>query len=164
VFVAVLHQARVGIQGDGTISVRLDTLADERSRRDQQCEQSGDGVHRWLLRRPEFPSSDIVPDAASPLLYGWQKRSTSDPTRKAQNAGISTQDALYANKWGKARDAMGLTSVRVSHLTESWDNLKAALETYGPMWCAGDFLQGSPHVVVISGYDSDGKLRINDPL
>lgn len=97
------------------------------------------------------------------MLYGWQKRPTSEPAKRAQKANISTQDALYSTKWCKARDAMGLTSIRVSHLTESWENLEEALERHGPMWCAGDFLQGSPHVIVISGYDDSGKLRINDP-
>ncbi len=57
---------------------------------------------------------------------------------------------------------MGLWSYRVSYLTESSSNLTYILDKHGPMWCAGDFLQGSPHAIVISGYDGE-KLRINDP-
>ena len=96
------------------------------------------------------------------MLYGWQKRPTSDPPQKAKNVGLSTTSALYSDDWGKARNAMGLTSYRVSHLTESADNLIWVLDKHGPMWCAGDFLQGDPHVIVISGYEGE-KLRINDP-
>ena len=96
------------------------------------------------------------------MLYGWQQRPTSEPAKRAQKVGISTQDALYSDQWAKARNAMGLTSFTVGYLTEEEDHLLHVLEKYGPMWCAGNFLNGSPHAVVISGY-GDGKLRINDP-
>jgi hypothetical protein len=96
------------------------------------------------------------------MMYGWQKRATSEPYTRAQGVGLSTTDGLDASEFAKARDAMGLTSYRVGYLTESLDNLTYVLDKHGPMWCAGDFLQGSPHAVVISGYE-DEKLRINDP-
>ncbi len=96
------------------------------------------------------------------MLYGYRGRDKYAPYKRARSAGISTTSTLYSNKWRKARDAMGLTSYRVSYLTEDWDNLKWVLDSSGPMWCAGAFLNGSGHAVVISGYKGE-TLRINDP-
>jgi ABC-type bacteriocin/lantibiotic exporter with double-glycine peptidase domain len=97
------------------------------------------------------------------MLYGWQKKSTSEPTTRAQSAGLSITEGLDSSDWAKARDAMGLTSYRVSYLTEQADNLINTLYRHGPMWCAGNFLNGSPHAIVISGYDGE-TLRISDPF
>jgi len=96
------------------------------------------------------------------MIYGWKIYSTSDPPDRAKRAGLSTTSGLDSEDWFKARNAMGLWSYRVSYLTESSSNLTYILDKHGPMWCAGDFLQGSPHAIVISGYDGE-KLRINDP-
>lgn len=98
------------------------------------------------------------------MLYGWRGRPSSEAVQRAQNSGLNTSDALYEDQWGKARNAMGLISYRVSYLTESFDNLSYILNKHGPMWCAGNFLQGSPHAIVISGFDPNNQqLRINDP-
>lgn len=97
------------------------------------------------------------------MMYGWQKRPLSDPYVRAKNAGLSTSSGLYSEDWLKARQAMGFTSHRVDYLTSSADNLIHVLEKHGPMWCAGNFLQGDPHAIVISGYDGE-KLRISDPF
>jgi hypothetical protein len=52
----------------------------------------------------------------------------------------------------------------VGYLKESAENLLDILRTHGPMWCAGNFLQGSGHAVVICGFDAGAdRLRINDP-
>jgi ABC-type bacteriocin/lantibiotic exporter with double-glycine peptidase domain len=97
------------------------------------------------------------------MMYGYDKRSTSAVWDIARRAGLSTSEGLDSKKWGKARDAMGLTSYRVGWLKEDIDNLTHVLSKSGPMWCAGDFMpDGSPHAIVISGYDGE-KLRINDP-
>lgn len=97
------------------------------------------------------------------MMFGYQKRPTSDPWEIARRAGLSTSSGLDSDDWGKARDFMGLTSYRVGYLTEDAANLTDILSKHGPMWCAGDFLpDGSPHAIVISGYDGS-KLRINDP-
>jgi ABC-type bacteriocin/lantibiotic exporter with double-glycine peptidase domain len=98
------------------------------------------------------------------MMHGYQNRSTKAVWDIAKRAGLSTSDGLYSEQWGKARDAMGLTSYRVGYLKENLDNLTDILSKHGPMWCAGDFLpDGSPHAIVISGYDGS-TLRINDPL
>lgn len=98
------------------------------------------------------------------MLYGWKGRSTGEPPSRASKAGISTTSGLYSDQWGKARNAMGLTSYRVGYLKESFDNLTYVLDKCGPMWCAGDFLNGSGHAIVISGYNPDNQqLRVNDP-
>ena len=98
------------------------------------------------------------------MLYGYKKRSTSEPFSRASNAGLSTTSALYSEQWGTARDAMGLYSYRVSHLKESFANLTYILQKFGPMWCAGNFLFGSGHAIVITGFDPNSQLlRINDP-
>ena len=97
------------------------------------------------------------------MMYGWKKRPLSEVAQRIKKAGIPTNDALYSEQWGKTRDAMGLISYRVGHLTESLANLTDILQKHGPMWCAGDFLLGSPHAIVISGVNDEGRLRINDP-
>ena len=98
------------------------------------------------------------------MMYGWQNRPTSDPYRLAKQAGLSTTSGLYSEDWGKARNAMQLTSYRVGYLTEQAENLTYILDKHGPMWCAGNFLKPymDPHAIVISGYDGE-TLRISDP-
>jgi hypothetical protein len=97
------------------------------------------------------------------MMFGYQKRPTNDPWDIAKRAGLSTSSGLYSDQWAKAREAMGLTSYRVGYLKESEANLTDILSKHGPMWCAGDFLpDGSPHAIVISGYDGS-TLRISDP-
>lgn len=59
---------------------------------------------------------------------------------------------------------MGLISYRVGFLKESFQNLVYILEKHGPMWCAGSFLFGGGHAIVISGFNPETQvLRINDP-
>ena len=97
------------------------------------------------------------------MMHGYDHRSTNAVWDIAKRAGLSTSDGLYSEQWGKARDAMGLTSYRVGWLREDVENLTQVLSKHGPMWCAGDFLPDySPHAIVISGYEDD-KFRINDP-
>ena len=113
--------------------------------------QDRPGYHENLLAR--LLSDDVR----------LSKRPTSAVWDIAKRAGLSTSDGLDSALWGKARDAMGLTSYRVGYLKEDIDNLTHVLSKSGPMWCAGDFLpDSSPHAIVISGYDGS-KLRINDP-
>jgi len=98
------------------------------------------------------------------MMYGYQNRPINAVWDIAKRAKLSTSDGLYSEQWGKARDAMGLTSYRVGWLKEDVENLTQILSKSGPMWCAGDFLPDrSPHAIVISGYDGE-KLRINDPF
>ncbi len=83
---------------------------------------------------------------------------------KIAQAGLSSTDALYDDQWPAAAKALGLSGMRVAHL-KGLDGMIWCLSSCGPIWCAGNFLEdGSPHAVVISGYDPNGnKLRINDP-
>jgi len=101
--------------------------------------------------------------ASYKMLYAWKGRSTAEVATKLTDAGFSTTDALYEDQWQKAATALGLSGMRVSHL-KGIAGMTWCLSTCGPIWCAGNFLQGSPHAVVISGfYSADNKLRINDP-
>ena len=98
------------------------------------------------------------------MLYAWKGRSRTEPHERARRSGVSTTSGLYEDQWGKARDAMWLTSYRVGHLKESADNLYEVLRKHGPMWCAGNFLQGSGHAIVVCSIDTEsGAIRANDP-
>ena len=97
------------------------------------------------------------------MLYGWNGLAPKKAVERAIKAGLSTSSGLMSKDWHRARKAMGLTSYRVSYL-KGYDGMVWVLRKHGPVWCAGDFLQGSGHAVVISALDLRTKtLRINDP-
>jgi hypothetical protein len=97
------------------------------------------------------------------MVYGWRAKPYSEVKKKIRDAGISTDDALYSDQWDTARRALGLKAIDPKPL-DDLDLVSNYLVKYGPMWCAGDFLEGSGHVVLLSGiYYNKGLLRIHDP-
>jgi hypothetical protein len=96
------------------------------------------------------------------MLYKWKGKAASDVNKKLEAAGFSLTSALYQEQWGKAAYHLGLSGMGVGHLG-SVENVEWCLAKCGPLWCAGDYLNGSPHAVVVSGIYEDGKMRINDP-
>ena len=101
------------------------------------------------------------------MIYGWKKgRRASDVAPKLAKAGISTNDALDISQWGRCASHLGMKGMRVSYIKgkANFDNMVDVLDRWGPMWCAGDFLNGSPHAILISGWSRSSKtLRFIDP-
>ena len=100
------------------------------------------------------------------MIYAWKGKKVSEVATKLANAGISTKKALDISQWGRASNHLGLKGMRVSHIKgkAKFDNMVDVLERWGPMWCAGNFLNGSPHAILISGWSRPGKtLRFIDP-
>ena len=97
------------------------------------------------------------------MLYGWNNQDMSSVSQRLSKVNISTEDALDISKWGTAAKALGLTGMRVSYL-KTFESLIDTLNRYGPMWCAGDFLDGAPHAIVLSGWNQKRKtVRFIDP-
>ncbi|HTN75170.1 MAG TPA: papain-like cysteine protease family protein [Pirellulaceae bacterium] len=97
------------------------------------------------------------------MLYTWNNQSASEVAPKIKAVGISTDEGLDISQWGTARTAVGLTGYRVSFLKE-YANFVDIFTKHGPMWCAGNFLNGDPHAILIVGADPDSKrLRYLDP-
>ncbi len=101
------------------------------------------------------------------MMYGYKKMPIGDVRTKLSAKGLDLTKRLLPPDYGKARDAVGLTSYRVGYLTESWDNFASLLAKVGPLWCVGAFLTTrsglAAHCMVVSGFDGSQKLRINDP-
>ena len=97
------------------------------------------------------------------MVYGWKSKPYREVKKKIGDAGISMDDALYSDQWDKARKVLGLKAVDAGKLGD----LKMVthyMVNHGPLWCAGDFLDGSPHVVLVSGiFYGNESLRIHDP-
>jgi hypothetical protein len=97
------------------------------------------------------------------MLYDWKGLLKSEVETKIKAAGISTTQGLDISQWGTARQAVGLTGYRVQFLKE-FDNFLDIFQKHGPMWCAGSFLNGDPHAILIVGArKSDKRLRYLDP-
>jgi Papain-like cysteine protease AvrRpt2 len=56
----------------------------------------------------------------------------------------------------------GLRTIPKVNQSYGWAFVEELLKAYGPIWAAGDW-NGVPHIVVITGVDSAGKLSVNDP-
>jgi len=104
--------------------------------------------------------------ACHQMLYEYRHGlgSRSEATTKLRNAGLSTDSALYSDQWKKARNALGLSSLRATAL-DDLDLVEWYLVSSGPIWSAGDFgSSDSGHAVLVSGiYYSNSTLRIHDP-
>ena len=104
--------------------------------------------------------------ASYQMFYGWKKgKKASDVVPKLKSAGISVTKALQINQWAKAAKALGLFGWPVNHMT-SQSGMAHAIENYGPIWCAGDFMPSSGHALVIRGYHRYKEtmwLKMNDP-
>ena len=97
------------------------------------------------------------------MLYKWNDRPVDEVVKKIQAVNIPIDDGLDVSEWGKARGAMGLTGYRVSYLKE-FKNFLHIFTGHGPMWCAGNFLNGDPHAILIVGVHPDTeRLRYLDP-
>ena len=97
------------------------------------------------------------------MLNAWKKQADKLCYDRLKASKIPMDQALNITQWPKARNAMKLTSHTVSYLKQD-DNLGYTLEKYGPMWCAGNFLNGSGHVILLSGYyPKNNTIRVIDP-
>ena len=120
-------------------------------------------VHNYDVPLIKQSNSKCCWYASFKMLYGWNNHDMSEVRKRLNKVNIYTDDALDISKWGTASRALGLKGMRVSHLS-TYENLIDTLNRWGPMWCAGEFLEGSPHVIVLSGWNQKRKtVRFIDP-
>jgi hypothetical protein len=56
----------------------------------------------------------------------------------------------------------GLQTIPRVNQSYDWTFIDDLLYKFGPIWAAGDW-NGAPHIIVLTGVDSGGKLMVNDP-
>ena len=92
--------------------------------------------------------NSILPEMdKSPVLYPYYMK----------NAGIAA---------GECQPTAKILGLRWSGDTKVIDAgvLTNALKTHGPLWIAGEWTKGSPHVIVVTGCDPDsGSIRYINP-
>jgi hypothetical protein len=97
------------------------------------------------------------------MLYSWKKVPDKKCWERLRAANVSLKQALYHASYSKARDALKLTSHRVGYL-KTFDDFVYTIKTYGPMWCAGNFMNGSGHVILVTGvFPEKNEIRMIDP-
>ncbi|HUD54592.1 MAG TPA: papain-like cysteine protease family protein [Terracidiphilus sp.] len=69
---------------------------------------------------------------------------------------------ITASQFVDLATAAGLDTIPQVNQSYDWRFIDGLLGNFGPIWAAGDW-NGPPHVVVIRGVDSGGKLAVNDP-
>ncbi len=71
-------------------------------------------------------------------------------------------NGINPNEFSLLAKNEGLLPVAIPK-TWSPDQMKAILETNGPLWCAGDWY-GANHIIVITGVDTTAcEIYLNDP-
>jgi hypothetical protein len=92
------------------------------------------------------------------MLYGHKKLACIDPLPSSyqSNAGLSASNFI------KLAKAVGLRTLPRVNMSYDWTFLDDLLRRYGPIWAAGMW-NGVPHIIVITGVDSNGTLYVNDP-
>lgn len=104
--------------------------------------------------------------SAYQMIYGWNNFPISNVAAELAKAKISTKESLDISLWGRAAHFLGMKGIRVSYIKGKgkFENMVDVLNKWGPMWCAGDFLDGSPHAIIISGWSRHNQtLRFIDP-
>jgi hypothetical protein len=81
-----------------------------------------------------------------------------DPLSKVFLADSGVSPAQFV----KLAKTLGLETVPSINMSYSWTALAELLRKHGPLWAAG-YWYGSPHIIVITGVEPDGRLYVNDP-
>jgi hypothetical protein len=95
--------------------------------------------------------------ASAQMLFAYKQQSVDpmDPVYLA-DTGISSDQFVDLAK------ATGLKTIPQVNQSYDWSFINDLLSKYGPIWAAGDW-NGAPHIIVLTGVDSGGKLIVNDP-
>lgn len=125
----------------------------------------------------DYEVSPEVPEVAQPtsktcwlacykMMCLWKGRDFEEAVKRLKKAGIDTTVGLQPEDLDKARKVVGTEGWKVSTL-KTKEGMMNALETYGPIWCAGYFIEGSLHAIVLHGYQlykrKKLRLRLHDP-
>lgn len=96
--------------------------------------------------------------ASARMIYEYKRRACADPLPDTytSNTGITANDFIRLAK------ALGLQTLPKVSTTYNWTFIDSMLRRYGPIWAAGNW-NGAPHIIVVTGADSDGTLYVNDP-
>jgi len=96
--------------------------------------------------------------ASARMLYGYKRLACVDPLPATYKANTG----LTARRFVELAKAVGLRTLPRVNMTYDWTFVDQVIQRYGPIWAAGMW-NGSPHIVVITGVDSNGTLYVNDP-
>lgn len=88
--------------------------------------------------------------------YKYQQSINPLPQRYADNEGIGAEEFIDL-----ARE-LGLQTLPQVNQSFGWQFIDSCLNSYGPIWSAGQW-NGVNHIVVVTGVDEDGTLYVNDP-
>jgi papain like cysteine protease AvrRpt2 len=96
--------------------------------------------------------------ASARMIYGFKKLSCISPLPK----NYDHDKGLSASDFVRLAMAIGLRTLPQVSMSYDWTFIDDVLRRYGPIWAAGRW-NGFPHIIVITGVDSDGILYVNDP-
>lgn len=96
--------------------------------------------------------------AAARMVYGYKRHASIHPLPHSyqDNHGISATEFIELAR------AIGLRTLPRVNMSYGEGFIDDMLRRYGPIWAAGNW-NGVPHIIVVTGVDSDGTLYINDP-
>ncbi|QEH32415.1 Papain-like cysteine protease AvrRpt2 [Aquisphaera giovannonii] len=96
--------------------------------------------------------------ASARMLYGFWNQACINPLP----ADYDADQGLTAQQFIDLASNLGLSTLPRVNQSYGWTWMRDALNSYGPIWAAGQW-NGPNHIVVITGVDSDGTLYVNDP-
>ena len=96
--------------------------------------------------------------ASARMLYGYKRLACTHPLPKTYD----DNRGLNANKFVDLAKVVGLKTLPRVNMSYDWTFVDQMLRQHGRIWAAGVW-NGLPHIVVITGVDSNGTLYVNDP-
>jgi hypothetical protein len=96
--------------------------------------------------------------ASARMLYGYKKLACTHPLPNA----YSKDRGLSASSFVELAKTVGLSTLPRVNMSCDWTFVDETLRHHGPIWAAGMW-NGAPHIIVITGVDSNGTLYVNDP-
>lgn len=96
--------------------------------------------------------------ASARMIWAFKYKQCINPLGSvfAANSGVSPAQFIQLAK------GLGLESVPEINMSYAWQAVAQLLRRHGPLWVAG-YWYGTPHIIVVTGIDPDGKLYVNDP-
>lgn len=96
--------------------------------------------------------------ASARMLWAFKYKQSINPLKKMFNANTGIAPAQFV----RLAKTLGLETVPRINMTYTATAVATLLKRYGPLWVAGHWY-GTPHIVVVTGVESNGKLYVNDP-